>query len=140
MTVWPDTPFTFESVLLEDDDDEEKEQDNELPSNEKTIPSKLNSVDTHSSALSSVVDEKTRLLPSSVRFPKVGLLRAPSVMVHSRSILGDDTNNTTLDIKSQSLYNQILSAEFLELAVFFIVSSFWANFYLGKCVSYVMYT
>lgn len=95
--IWPDTPFTFETTTRSVEFDNLETSD---------------------------AGESSRLLPR--QRPKIGLLRAPSVMIHSESY-----GYETADLKSQTLYRQLCSAEFIELAVFFIVSTYWANFFIG---------
>ena len=105
LVIWPDTPFTFEKSVRSLQSDSADSQDAPI-----------------------VATESTGLLPKKQQNlrPRIGLLRAPSVMIHSESY-----GFETADLKSKTLYHQVCSIEFIELAVFFIISTYWTNFFLG---------
>jgi hypothetical protein len=78
-------------------------------------------------------DRSKQTVLSDQKSTTMSLVKNPSMVIHDQSVnrLGVNLPEYYLDLKLQSLSNQMKSVEFISLSIYFVVCSFWANFYLG---------
>lgn len=108
MVMWPDQPYSYEEVV--EVDHIEDAEDNLQHLGHIRLPS----VFIHHSEFQ-MMEQGKKPLPS----------------VTSNRVMRPAKAPISVDLKDASLLEQLKSPEFILLTVFFLVNSFWVNFYIG---------
>ena len=72
--------------------------------------------------------------PKALELVSFGLAQEVAMLTQTETCCMDDVDGF-LDPMAQSLFQQLTSYAFIRLNVFFIVCSFWTNFYVGTAVT-----
>jgi MFS family permease len=123
LVMWPDKPYSFF----------ESDQTKLLRHENKASYADLNELHEHHEQevmhmglfrMPSMMYHKTKGGQASPAFRSSPALRSPASMTVA-------AKKPSKDIKDETLWNQVKSPSFIQLSVFFIITTFWANFYIG---------